>query len=328
MSNVHPRLRKRPPRCTLDCGFKTSESPALRGFVAERGPIRGTSLYLVLKSNGPHCSKNLPVKFGFSSKSVPANIAKKLPPQRCSKPFLIPIFNFSHKRSTFAFTHESGYTLGFRRRIAHKGLHGETGAFLPSATAWLCAASEIHFIPPCFYIHTFPGSMWTTTISNSSISDHLSSRFSTSHTNGPRSLSRVKAGTHSAFGEGSHTAACTPKQGPSGRGWYHYPRSVSHGSETLRGRVSERRTLPLLGLGRGCSQRTQRAFGTAMRLCASLSRGAAAPLGCVIFFYFCQNCDFYALRTQGLSVCARRGWYHYPRCALCAVETLGARLSK
>ena len=44
--DVHPRPRKRPPRCTLDCGFKTSESPALRGFVAERAPIRGTSLYL------------------------------------------------------------------------------------------------------------------------------------------------------------------------------------------------------------------------------------------------------------------------------------------
>ena len=127
--DVHPRLRKRLARCTLDCGFKTSESPALRGFVAERCPIRGTSLYLVLKSNGPHRSKNLPVKFGFSSKSVPANIAKKLPPQCCSKPLLIPIFNFSHKRPTFAFTSESGYTLGFRRRIAHSGSHAETGAF-------------------------------------------------------------------------------------------------------------------------------------------------------------------------------------------------------
>ncbi|WP_419046619.1 hypothetical protein, partial [Dysosmobacter sp.] len=30
----------------------------------------------------------------------------------------------------------------------------------------------------------------------------------------------------------------------------------------------------------GCSQRTQKAFGTAMRLCASLFRGVAAPLGC------------------------------------------------
>ena len=50
--DVHQRLQKCLSRCTLDCGFKTSESPALRGFVAERAPIRGTSLYLVLKSNG------------------------------------------------------------------------------------------------------------------------------------------------------------------------------------------------------------------------------------------------------------------------------------
>ena len=127
VSDVHPRLRKRPPRCTLDCGFKTSESPALRGFVAERCPITGTSLYLVLKSNGLRHSKNLPVKFGFSSKTVPANIAKKLPSQRCSKPLFIAFFNFSHKRPTFALTPESGYTLGLRRKIAHNGLHAETG---------------------------------------------------------------------------------------------------------------------------------------------------------------------------------------------------------
>ena len=195
--HVHLRLRKRFSRCTLDCGFKTSESPALRGFVAERCPITGTSLYLVLKSNGLRHSKNPPVRFSFSLKIVPATIAKKLPPQRCFKPLLIPIFNFSHKRPTFAFTSESGYTLGFRRKIAHKGTHGETGGVL-------------------------------------------------------------------------------------GGGWYHYPRSVPHVSETLRGQGVERQTLPLLGLGRGCSRRIQKAFGTAMRLCASLFRGVAAPLGCVI----------------------------------------------
>ena len=127
MSNVHPRPRKRLARCTLDCGFKTPESPALRGFVAERGPITGTSLYLVLKSNGLHRPKIRLKKFGFSPRTVPANIAKKLPSQRCSKPLFIPIFNFSHKRPTFAFTGKSGYTLGFRRRIAHSGSHGETG---------------------------------------------------------------------------------------------------------------------------------------------------------------------------------------------------------
>ena len=97
-----------------------------------------------------------------------------------------------------------------------------------------------------------------------------------------RSFQGAAAGTHLPSPTGSHTAAYTAKQGRFGRGWYHYPRSVLRGSETLCGRVSERRTLPLLGLDRVCSQRTQRAFGTAMRLCASLFRGAAAPLGCVI----------------------------------------------
>ena len=41
--------------------------------------------------------------------------------------------------------------------------------------------------------------------------------------------------------------------------------------------------LPLLGLGRVYARRTQKAFGTAMRLCVSLFRGVAAPLGCVVF---------------------------------------------
>ena len=135
VSNVHPRLRKRLARCTLDCGSKTSESPALRGFVGGLRALATAALYLVLKSNGLRHPKNLPVKFGFSPKNVLANIAKKLPSQRCPQPFLIPIFHFSHKRPTFAFTGESGYTLGFRRRIAHSGLHGETGGFPPSATA-------------------------------------------------------------------------------------------------------------------------------------------------------------------------------------------------
>ena len=123
--------------------------------------------------------------------------------------------------------------------------------------------------------------------------------------------------THSALGERSHTAAHTPKQGCFGRGWYHYPRTVPHVLETLRGQMSERQTLPLLGLGRVCSQRTQNACGTAMRLRASLSRGVAAPLGCVIFFAsaeiaVCTSCAQGFLRVRG------EGWYHYP-CALCAL---------
>ena len=124
--HVHQRLRKRLARCTLDCGSKTSESPALRGFVAGLRALATAALYLVIFSNGPHCSKNLPVKFGFSPKTIPANIAQKLPSRRCSQPFLIPIFNFSHKRHTFAFTGESGYTLGSLRKIAHNGSYTET----------------------------------------------------------------------------------------------------------------------------------------------------------------------------------------------------------
>ena len=195
--HVHPRQRKRLSRCTLDCGFKTSESPALRGFVGGPRALATAALYLVLKSNGLHHSKKPPVKFGFSSNSVPANIAKKLPSQRCFKPLFIASFNFSHKRPTFVFTGESGYTLGFQRKIAHKGTHGET-------------------------------------------------------------------------------------RGVSDGGWYLYPQTVLRVSETLRGQVSERQTLPLWGLGRRRSRRTQSACGTAMRSCVSLFRGVAVPLGCVI----------------------------------------------
>ena len=61
-------------------------------------------------------------------KITSTNIAKKLLLQRCSKPLFSAFFNFSHKRPTFAFTSKSGYTLTFANRIAHSGLHGETGA--------------------------------------------------------------------------------------------------------------------------------------------------------------------------------------------------------
>ena len=165
VSDVHPRLRKHLSRCTLDCGFKTLESPALRGFVGGPRALATAALYLVLLSNGPHRSKIQLIKFGFSPINTPANIAKKLPLQCCSKPLFIPLFNFSHKRPTFAFTSESGHT-------------------------------------------------------------------------------------HSALGERSHTAAHRAKQGYFGWGRYHYPRSVPHVSETLRGRGLKRQTLPLLGLGR------------------------------------------------------------------------------
>ena len=125
--------------------------------------------------------------------------------------FLFPTYNFtktypngSHWYSvylwpTFAFTGESGYTLGFRRRIAHSGLHGETGVFrMGDAITTLGTFRTFTNIPG-------PG---------------------------------VRTANFAAFGS-----------------W-----------PGVR------------------SRRTQRACGAAMRLCASLLRGVAAPLGCVIFF--------------------------------------------
>ena len=298
--HVHPRLRKRPPRCTLDCGFKTSESPALRGFEAERGPIRGTSLYLVLKSNGLPSPKIRLKKFDFSSKSVPANIAKKSPSQRCFKPLLIPIFNFPHKRPTFALTPESGYTLAFRRKMAHSGSHAETGAFPSAGTAWLCAANRIAlnaaFATPDSTVLLY------TYISRFSVNpQHQQKRIirqSCCHKFYPqtafhRAFQLLAQTPHICFHERKrvHTRLCSKdrtqghtrrNRGVSDGGWYHYPRTVSHVSETLRGQGIERQTLPLWGLGQGCSRRTQKACGTAMRLCASLFRGVAALLGCTV----------------------------------------------
>ena len=232
VSDVHLRPRKHFSRCTLDCGFKTSESPALRGFVGGPRALATAALYLVLKSNGLPRPKIRLKKFGFSLKIVPVNIAKKLPSQRCSQPFLIAFFNFSHKWPTFAFT--------------------------------------------------------------------------------------PKAGTHSAFGERSHTTAHTAKHGAFRMGVVSLPSDRSARSQTSPGRVSERRTLPLWGLGQGCSQRTQRAFGTAMRLCVSLFRGVAAPLGCVICLQLgdvavFSLCAQYFLNVRGGGGITTLGAFHTVR---------------
>ena len=87
----------------------------------------------------------------------------------------------------------------------------------------------------------------------------------------------------------AHKRLTRRNRGRFGWGRYYYPRSVPHVSETLRGQVSERQTLPLLGLGRRCSRRTQRACGTAMRLCASLFRRRRGPAGLRDLFRFCRN---------------------------------------
>ena len=81
----------------------------------------------MLKSNGLRHSKNLPVKFGFSPKTVPANIAKSYRHNAVPNRFSSHLSTSPTNAATFVSRGCGGYTLGFRRRIAHSGLHAETG---------------------------------------------------------------------------------------------------------------------------------------------------------------------------------------------------------
>ena len=145
------------------------------------------------------------------------------------------------------------------------------------------------------------------------IPNRFSFRFSTSRTNGSRSLSQTKASTHSAFGEKSHTSAYTAKHGAFRMGALLLPSERSARSQTSPGRVSAQQTLPLLGLGRVYSRRTQRACGTAMRLCASLSRRRRGPAG-----LRCSVCNLVMLLFFHS---ARRAFHTCKRG--CGITTLG-----
>ena len=104
---------------------------------------------------------------------------------------------------------------------------------------------------------------------------------------------RTRKRVHTRLLEKNRTQGHTRRNtGRFGWGVVSLPSERSARSRTSPGRVPERRILPLLDLDRVCSQRTQRAFGTAMRLCASLPRGVTAPLGCVIFFAFVEIAVF------------------------------------
>ena len=176
-----------------------------------------------------------------TTKSLPRISPKSYCYNAVPNRFFSAFFNFSHKRPTFTFTGESGYTLTFANRIAHSGLHGETGAIQMGALL--------------------------------------------------------------------------------------LPSERSARSQTSPGRVSEQQTLPLWGLGQGCSQRTQRAYGTATRISASLSRRRRGPAGLrdpfsSVEIVACMPC------AQGLSACARHGRYHYPRRAFACCRNAGRPLVK
>ena len=111
-----------------------------------------------------------------------------------------------------------------------------------------------------------------------------------------------------------------------GWGWYHYPRSVPHVSETLRGQGVERQTLPLLGLGRVLPKNAEslRDSDALMRVAVPRRRG---PAGLRDLFAFveiaaCTPC------THGLSACARRGVVSLPSVHFACSRNAGRPLVK
>ena len=117
-------------------------------------------------------------------------------------------------------------------------------------------------------------------------------------------FSQTKAGVHTRLSEKiAHKGTHGETRGVSD-GVVSLPSVRSARSQTSPGRVSEQQTLPLLGLGLVCSQRTQRACGTAMRM-MRVAVPQASPLGCVIFSVSVEIYGF-TPRTQGF-LCVRGG---------------------
>ena len=94
------------------------------------------------------------------------------------------------------------------------------------------------------------------------------------------------AGTHLPSPTGSHTAAYTAKHGAFWMGALSLPseRFARFGNPARPGVRTA--NFAAFRPWSGRSRRTQRACGTAMRSCASLFRGVAAPLGCVVPLLF------------------------------------------
>ena len=137
-----------------------------------------------------------------------------------------------------------------------------------------------------------------------------------------------RKGVHTRLSEKNRTQRHTRRNtGVSDGGWYLYPRSVSHVSETLRGQVSERQTLPLLSLGRGRSRRTQRA---SEQRCAHACRcsEASRPRWAAGSFLLLSKLRLVCPALRAFPCVRGEGRYHYPQRALRAAETPDGRLSK
>ena len=134
-------------------------------------------------------------------------------------------------------------------------------------------------------------------------------------------------GTHSAFGEGSHTTAHTAKQGGDSDGGGIITLDTSCTFTNIPGPGVRTANFAAFGSWSEAlpkNAESLRDSDALMRVAVPRRRGPAGlrdPFSSVEIVA-CMPC------AQGLSACARHGRYHYPRRALRAAETPDGRLSK
>ena len=307
MPDVHPRLRKHLARCTLDCGFKTPESPALRGFVGGPWALATAALYLVLKSNGLLYPKIQLKKFDFSSKTVPANIAKKLSSQRCSKP---PFIAFSTSRTNGprslsqvkAGTHSPSSTGSHTRAYTAK-----QGPSLPRPQHGLeLPAKFLLFHRAFIYIH-FPV-LCELPLSATDLSQTIFHRVFQLLSQTPHVRFHERTWVHTQLCSKDRTQRLTGRnRGRFGWGRYYYPRSVPHVHQHPRSGY-QNGVLCRFWVLAGCAPEERRKpSGQRCAYACRCSEGVAAPLGCVIFLQFgdvavFSLCAQYFLNVRGRGV--------------------------
>ncbi len=214
-SHVHLRLRKRLARCTLDCGFKTSESPALRGFVGEPRTLATAALYLVLKSNGLPLEKpSCKVRFFVQNRS--RKYRQKVTATTLFQTAFHRIFQllaqtahvrFHGRKRVHTRLSEKDRTQRLTRR--NRGLPSlDHSAALCRQRNTLISATLLYTYISRFSVDPTPAESQAAAIIPNRFSSCV---FNFSHKR-PTFAFTAKAGTHSARLKESHTRAHTAKQ--------------------------------------------------------------------------------------------------------------------
>ena len=150
--------------------------------------------------------------------------------------------------ATFAFTSESGYTLGFRRRIAHSGSHAETGA-VSDGGAITPSERFTRFGNPAWPGYKTANFAAFGSWSEALLKDTESLRDSDALMRVAVPRRRGPAGLRDLFYfcrnrdlyiRRSWFSACARQ------GWYHYSRCAPHAAETPGPRLSKRLTCRFL----------------------------------------------------------------------------------